>query len=1466
MSKRMPARACAPRARRFFFALLAPVLVLPGCDRAATVPSAPAEAFRGPLMSAADAPVLVISQVYGGGGNTNAPVTHDFVELFNPGAQPVDVAGWSVQYASAAGTSWGVTALPAATVPAGGYFLVRMAGGTVGSPMPAHDASGTTTMSATEGKVILARTTASMGAVACPTDASVVDRVAYGNANANANACTTAWGFTSALSNTLAALRNDSGCAYTGSVTTDFTRGTPAPRNSSTTARVCNTTQPDPDSVAISPLTATIEVGATQPFTATAFAAQVPTATTLRYTSSDATVARIDSITGVATALAAGSTTITVLTSNGFTATAALTVTAPPEDNPPIVISQIYGAGGNSNAIFTHDYVELFNRGTEPVTVSGWSVQYASSSGATWQVNVIDAGIIPAGGYFLVRLASGANGVPLPVSADAIGTINMAGGAGKVALSRTGTAFTGNCPTGSSVIDRIAYGSTNCGTDWGAAPPLSSLLADFRNDFGCADTRNGAQDFAAATPSARNSGSLRAPCAGPATLAIVPATSSIEAGATQVFSVTAQDAHGVAVFTPVTWESSNGAVAHIEPATGIATGLTAGSATITARARGGVTATATLTVTPPPPGRGLVITEFLSDPDGADTDGEWFELHNRGADAVDLNGWTIRSNSSQGIETHVITASIIVPAGGFAVLGNNTNTATNGGAAVDYSYGTAITLNNSNTDWIVIRSPADETVDSVAYSTRAAGGALVAPLFTPLPAQSRVLINEALDNSVAASGNWQNSVTPFGDGSNRGSPGYGAYGVAGAVTRIVVNPSSATTLIGGNAAYTAIALDAVGRISTASVTWSTANNALATIDPATGVATGVAEGMTEVRASADAAVGTAALHIVHPDSPASVTVSVNDPSWLPIGYVKRLFVTVRTYAGGTTAPNVTWSVSDPALGHVIVIDGRAYVSAHAVGALHVTATTSNGISGSATVTVLPADAPTSADYRNHIEFGTPADADASDDIMVVKRGFVASYNALRGGPNWVSWNLNATHFGSAARCDCFSPDLTLPEGVTPVIDVDYINSGYDRGHMVQSESRTSTEQENAATFLLTNILPQAAANNQGSWLRFENHLNDFARLQNRDVFVIAGGEYAADAPTLNDAGKVAIPHFTWKVAVIMPRGASVTDVLNTSSAQIVAVRMPNLVTTAANVDWQNFVTTVDAIEEATGYDFLAALPDWIERIVEANDRYPTASAPPASAGIEGSSIAFAGTATDPDAGDVLTYRWLFGDGSVAESANATHTYADNGTYNAHFIATDRFGAADTVDVVVTVTNAAPVLAALSAATLIVGEQFNAPASFTDPGADSWSAIVDYGDGSMPLALVLDARTFALTRTYAAAGTYVVTITVTDDDGAASTVNTTVTVLAATQGITSLITQIGTIVDAGRLTRGNGTALLAPLDAAQRLIDRNDNAAAVQQIDAFMNQVQAFLIGDLITADDAAALRAYALRIRASITR
>jgi predicted extracellular nuclease len=147
----------------------------------------------------------MISQVYGGGGNSGAPLTNDFVELHNSESAAISLAGWSLQYASSAGSTWGgaqTTALTGA-IPAGGYYLVQLAAGTTSAALlPTPDAIGTTFLSATAGKVALvSSTTVLSGTCPIPGDATVVDFVGYGSANCSESAPAPA------PSNTLAIIR-----------------------------------------------------------------------------------------------------------------------------------------------------------------------------------------------------------------------------------------------------------------------------------------------------------------------------------------------------------------------------------------------------------------------------------------------------------------------------------------------------------------------------------------------------------------------------------------------------------------------------------------------------------------------------------------------------------------------------------------------------------------------------------------------------------------------------------------------------------------------------------------------------------------------------------------------------------------------------------------------------------------------------------------------------------------------------------------------------------------------------------------------------------------------------------------------------------------------------------------------------------------------------------------------------------
>jgi hypothetical protein len=172
-----------------------------------------------------------------------------------------------------------------------------------------------------------------------------------------------------------------------------------------------------------------------------------------------------------------------------------------------VVISQVYGAGGNVGAAYKNDFIELYNGGAVAVNLMGWSVQYASATGTSWAVTSL-TGSIPPGGYYLVRQASGgAVGLDLPTE-NVAGNINMSGTAGKVALTNTTVALSGGCPVGGSIVDFVGFGATaNCFEGAGPTPAPAQTISAIRKGFGCSDTANNAADFVASPVNPRNSAS-----------------------------------------------------------------------------------------------------------------------------------------------------------------------------------------------------------------------------------------------------------------------------------------------------------------------------------------------------------------------------------------------------------------------------------------------------------------------------------------------------------------------------------------------------------------------------------------------------------------------------------------------------------------------------------------------------------------------------------------------------------------------------------------------------------------------------------------------------------------------------------------------------------------------------------------------------------------------------------------------
>lgn len=190
---------------------------------------------------AGDGGPVVISQVYGGGGNTSAPYQNDFVELFNRSGGPVTLEGWSIQYSSAGGTSWASNKvnIPTVTLAAGQYYLIQLGGGTVGSALPAADTSAGINMSATSGKIALVKSQTGLPAVANPNPVdqpTLADLVGFGSSATGYEGT----GPTAPnLSNILAALRKEDGCTDTDDNKSDFGNGAPTPRNTGSALKTC---------------------------------------------------------------------------------------------------------------------------------------------------------------------------------------------------------------------------------------------------------------------------------------------------------------------------------------------------------------------------------------------------------------------------------------------------------------------------------------------------------------------------------------------------------------------------------------------------------------------------------------------------------------------------------------------------------------------------------------------------------------------------------------------------------------------------------------------------------------------------------------------------------------------------------------------------------------------------------------------------------------------------------------------------------------------------------------------------------------------------------------------------------------------------------------------------------------------------------------------------------------------------
>lgn len=804
------------------------------------------------------------------------------------------------------------------------------------------------------------------------------------------------------------------------------------------------------------------------------------------------------------------------------------------ETYPQVVISQIYGGGGNSGATLKNDFIEIHNNGSTDVPLSGWSVQYASSAGSSWQVTPLHGTLAP-GQYRLILEAKGTGGTQeLPLPHDDSGNVAMSATAGKVALVRNSTPLTcgasgSSCGGFDVVADLIGFG-TAASIFEGTSPTanLANTTAALRRNSGCTDTDNNrrivngldSSDFAVGAPSPRNSAS---------TVMICPDAAPRVASVTPVSAGTLTDPPTLAVIFNEPVNLTDGWFRLVCSSTGTHTSATIGgpqkfSFSDLGDFAPGETCTAT------------VVATSVRDQDAGDP-----------PDAMTADfSWTFKTEGEP----------VVLPDTHFTELHYD-----NAGDDVD--------------EQIEIEGPANTHLSGWSIVLYNGGSGLVYD-------------TRALTGTIPAGCDARGTVAVSFFSIQNGSPD----GMA------LVHDGAVVQFLSYEGTFAANDGPAAGMISTdIKAEESSGSSAVSSLQLNAKTGRWITRRRNFGRCNS--------LPLPPYDMTFSGRLPISDPA-LPVGFEDQIFATMLDTLGATVPTTFTWSSDTPELAS---IDARGVMHALAAGQAVFRATAANGASVTYTLPTTVATLGGTADYRGNAEFGVPTDGDASDDFIITRDQYTISYSRTRNTPNWVSYEFDATHFQAPGgdnidRCDCFTHDPALPASFTHLTTADYTGAGafagygIDRGHMARSFDFTSGSLDNARSYYLSNIIPQAAAVNQGPWKLLEDSLGNLARFDGKEVYIIDG--VAGSKGTVKDEGKIVIPTAVWKVAIVLPLNHGLADVHDFNDIDdIIAVVMPNDPT--VNADWKTYKTTVDEVERVSGYDILSLLPDKLEQAVENND-------------------------------------------------------------------------------------------------------------------------------------------------------------------------------------------------------------------------------------------------------------------------
>ncbi|MEJ7862921.1 MAG: DNA/RNA non-specific endonuclease [Pyrinomonadaceae bacterium] len=728
----------------------------------------------------------------------------------------------------------------------------------------------------------------------------------------------------------------------------------------------------------------------------------------------------------------------------------------------------------------------------------------------------------------------------------------------------------------------------------------------------------------------------------------------------------------------------------------------------------------------------LVISQFQVA--GGTAADEFIELHNVSSSAIDLNGNRLVYRSAAGTADVAVvswTTSTIIPAGGYYLVASSVGYDGTTAGDITFSSGSTGAFAAAGGGF-ALRNGAANTgtiIDAVGYGT--ATNAFVETTVTTAPAanagkeRGNSGCTDSDNNSTdfilldpSAPRNGATAVNICSGGGGGGIPALSINNVTLTEGDSGTKTFSFTVSLSAPAGANGVTFDIATADGTATVSGNdyvsktltgqtiaaglqsytfdvTVNGDLA-IEPTetfavnvtnvTGatVADGVGAGTitTDDISNAPTATGSANPSTVQAGDPVLLTVTVT-PGTNPVSTV----ITVTgnlTAIGGSSAQTfyddgITGG-DETAGDNVFSFQGVvAAGTTNGAKSILVTVTDAQSRTGNTTIALTVGATGTGHNSAEHLVMGNPSgattDVNNPFNYLLLKQQYAMSYHRDRGIPNWVSWHLDSTWLGSAPRQNDFRPDTTLPAGWYQVMPSSYSGSGFDRGHHTPSGDRTSNIPDNSATFLMTNMMPQAPGNNQGPWEKLESYSRTLVG-EGNELYIIGGGVGtggtgdAGYAETI-DSGRVTVPAQTWKVIVILPVGDNdVARVINTT--RTIGVIMPN--NTVIRPDqWQKYIATVDQVEALTGYDFFSNVDPLIQAQIESkldalNNTAPTA-APQSKTTTEDAATAVTLSATDPNVNNVLTYAVVSGpaNGTLSGSgANLTYTP------NADYFGTDSF--------------------------------------------------------------------------------------------------------------------------------------------------------------------------------------------------